>query len=147
MYTTTRWHGRAPSGPPARRCHGQGQSLVELSLALPLMLLLMLGTLDLGRVFFDYVQIRNAVREGAGYGARNPTDAAGIAARVTAHGVPSGTTVTSNCSGACTTPDSTATITVTASRTFTPITTAFLQTYFGVAPFAMSATASMRVMT
>ena len=50
-----------------------GQNLVELALVLPVLALILLGALDLGRVFFSYVQLTNAVREGANYGRVNPT--------------------------------------------------------------------------
>jgi Flp pilus assembly protein TadG len=51
---------------------------VEFAFGVPLLLFLLLGTLDLGQLFFDYVQLRNAVREGAAYGSRTPLDEAGI---------------------------------------------------------------------
>ena len=134
-----------------RRDRGQkGQSVVELALALPLLLLLMLGTIDVGRVFFDYVQLRNAVREGAGYGARMPNDTAGITQRVNQHGIPGGTTISVACTGVCTTtngvPDGVGTIEVTANHTFTPVTTAFLQTWFGMGPINITVTSSMRLL-
>ena len=147
MMSFQRSHATTPRTESAPQRARRGQSLVELSLVLPMMLLLLLGTLDLGRAFFDYIQLRNAAREGAAYGARFPTDSAGISQRVTSHGVPSGTAVSSVCSGTCTAVDGVGKITVTASRTFTPITTAFLQSYFGIAPFQMQATASARVMS
>jgi hypothetical protein len=43
----------------------KGQSLVELAIALPLMVLIMFGVLDLGRAFFSLITIHNAAREGA----------------------------------------------------------------------------------
>ena len=55
-------------GPPRR-----GQSLVELALLMPLLALIMLGTIDLGRAFFAYQRLTNAVKEGALYGIRYPT--------------------------------------------------------------------------
>jgi Flp pilus assembly protein TadG len=55
-----------------------GQSIVELALMMPVMVLLVLGIVDLGRVFFAYTAVINAAREGARYGAMNPTDTAGI---------------------------------------------------------------------
>lgn len=45
-----------------------GQSLVELALLLPAILLLAVVTLDLGRGIFYYSVIYNAAREGARYG-------------------------------------------------------------------------------
>jgi Flp pilus assembly protein TadG len=128
----------------------KGQGIVELALALPLLLLLMLGTIDVGRVFFDYVQLRNAVREGAGYGARMPNDTAGIVQRVNQHGIPGGTTISVACTGDCTTtngvPNGVGTIEVTANHTFTPVTTAFLQTWFGMGPINISVKSSMRLL-
>lgn len=42
-----------------------GQSLIEFALVLPLVLLLLIGILDLGRGFQAYVSLGNAVREAA----------------------------------------------------------------------------------
>jgi len=41
-----------------------GQSLVEFALVLPVLLLIVLGSLDLGRVFYYEISIANAAREG-----------------------------------------------------------------------------------
>ncbi len=124
--------------------------MVELALAVPILLLLLLGTIDIGRVFFDYIQLRSAVREGAGYGARLPDDTAGIRLRVTEDGVPTGTVTTVACTGICTStegkPDGDGTIVVTATHTFTPVTTSFLQTWFGLGPIEMEVSASMRLL-
>src|SRR5262249_28164011 len=48
----------------------RGQGLVEFAVAMPLLLLILLGTIDMGRVFFDYIEMRQAAVEGATYGAR-----------------------------------------------------------------------------
>jgi Flp pilus assembly protein TadG len=55
-----------------------GQSLVELAIVLPLLLLLVLGIFDLGRGIFYYSAIHNAAREGARYGAVDHCDTEGI---------------------------------------------------------------------
>lgn len=150
LYQSNAVNGGTRERLPRPRRRG-GQSLVELSVVLPILLLTMLATIDFGRLFFDYVQLRNAAREGAAYGARFPTDQTGISSRVTSHGVPGGTVVTTacnpaptNCSGLST--GSTSTITVTASHTFEPITTAFLDDY-GLGAIDLDLTASMRVLT
>jgi Flp pilus assembly protein TadG len=138
-----RWHAR-------RSAAGhRGQSLVEFAFGLPLMLLILLGTLDLGQMFFDYIELRNAVREGASYGARNPTDTTGIKAWVTGHGdrVATGTTVNVSLAGNYTTVGGTGTVTVTGTRTFTPVTTAFLQNYFGLGPVTLTSSSSARVLS
>lgn len=58
-----------------RSQHTAGQSLVEFALVLPVLLLLVLGALDLGRLFSTKITLTNAAREGANYLARHPTDA------------------------------------------------------------------------
>lgn len=52
-----------------------GQSLVELALALPLLLVVLLGIGDLARVFYYTTAITNAARVGAAYAAANSTSA------------------------------------------------------------------------
>ena len=42
----------------------RGQSLVELALVTPLILLLFAGAGDLGRAFYGFIAIENAVKEG-----------------------------------------------------------------------------------
>lgn len=42
-----------------------GQSIVELALISPILLLILLGAVDLGRVYYTYVAIENAARVGA----------------------------------------------------------------------------------
>lgn len=61
-----------------------GQSLVELALALPFLLLVLLGIGDLARVFFYTTAIENAARVGAAYAAANAATAtsASVAAKV-----------------------------------------------------------------
>lgn len=54
------------------RRYRRGQSLVELAVILPVLLLLVAGTIDLGRAFFARVAIENAAKEGAIYGAMHP---------------------------------------------------------------------------
>ncbi len=49
-----------------------GQSLVEFALVLPILFLIFAAAADLGRAFYGYVALENAVKEGAVYGARYP---------------------------------------------------------------------------
>ncbi len=51
----------------------QGQSITEMAIMLPVLVLLIVGAIDLGRAFFAYVGITNAAREGARFGMDNPT--------------------------------------------------------------------------
>jgi len=52
----------------------RGQALVEVALTLPLLLLLILGAMDFGRMFYTKIILTNAAREGANYLARNYHD-------------------------------------------------------------------------
>lgn len=55
--------------------HDDGSAMVELALALPVLFLLMLGILDVGRGLNAYVTVRNAGAEGAHWAALHPTAA------------------------------------------------------------------------
>jgi Flp pilus assembly protein TadG len=55
------------------RSHRRGQALVEMAIILPVLLLVLLLGLDLGRVFFGWVGLNNASRIGASYAAAHPT--------------------------------------------------------------------------
>jgi Flp pilus assembly protein TadG len=52
----------------------RGQSLTEFALILVILLTLFAGVVDLGRVFFAYIIIRDAAQEGAVYGSIAPKD-------------------------------------------------------------------------
>jgi Flp pilus assembly protein TadG len=56
----------------------RGQSLVEMAVAMVVLLILLGGIVDLGRAFFTYMALRDAVQEGALYGSINPTDTIAI---------------------------------------------------------------------
>ncbi len=50
----------------------KGQAMVEMALLLPLLVLLAIGMVDLGRAFYYKEAITNVAREGARYGASYP---------------------------------------------------------------------------
>ena len=54
--------------------HG-GQALVELAIALPLLLLLLIAVVDLGRMIYLAMEVAAAARAGVQYGAQNQTTA------------------------------------------------------------------------
>ena len=57
---------RAPrSVRPRPHHHSRGQALVELAIILPVMLLLAVAAIDLGRLFYAQITVENAAREGA----------------------------------------------------------------------------------
>ncbi len=58
-----------------------GQALVELGLVLPLMVALLIGTVELARVAYVAIEVSNAAHAGAQYGAQSfvyATDSTGI---------------------------------------------------------------------
>jgi Flp pilus assembly protein TadG len=57
----------------------RGQSLAELALVTPVILLLVLGAVDFGRAYFAHVSVTNAARNGADYAAQNDSAAADTA--------------------------------------------------------------------
>lgn len=59
-----------------------GQSMVEFAFSAVFILLLLMGVVDLGRAFFSYMTLRDAVQEGALYGSTYPNDFEGIKSRV-----------------------------------------------------------------
>ena len=59
--------------PPPLDSHRRGQAVVEMAIILPLLMLLLLMGLDLGRVFFGWVGLTNASRIGGSYAAAHPT--------------------------------------------------------------------------
>jgi uncharacterized membrane protein len=61
----------------------RGQSLVEVALVLPVIVMMMLGLLDFGRAYYTIVALRDAADEGAAYAAGNPADINGIRRRAT----------------------------------------------------------------
>ena len=50
-----------------------GQALIEFALVLPLLLVLIIGAIEIGRLFFTKIVVTNAAREGAYYYATNPS--------------------------------------------------------------------------
>jgi hypothetical protein len=56
----------------------RGQELAEFAIVLPLLLLVVFGIMDLGRLFHSLITITNAAREGARYAMIFPDDLIGI---------------------------------------------------------------------
>src|SRR5271163_1698666 len=64
-----------------------GQAFVELALVLPIFLLLLVGAAELGRIAYASIEVSNAARAGAAYGAQShitASDIGGIQLAVTA---------------------------------------------------------------
>lgn len=56
-----------PLSPPRPRRSRRGQTIAEFALTLPLLLLLMFGIIEFGRIFQSWVTIQNAARQAARY--------------------------------------------------------------------------------
>jgi Flp pilus assembly protein TadG len=56
----------------SRRPPTRGQALVELALIAPMLVILLLGAIDLGRVWYGQITVENAAREGAMEASINP---------------------------------------------------------------------------
>lgn len=54
----------------------RGSALVELAVSLPLLVLLLVGTVDFARVFYTAIELTNAARAGAQYGAASLANSA-----------------------------------------------------------------------
>jgi len=65
----------------ARKRKERGQSLTEFVLVLPVLLIILSGVLDLGRLYYVHVAIADAAVEGAAYAAIHPDDVGGILGR------------------------------------------------------------------
>ena len=142
-----------PGGTAMSKRHSErrerGQGLVEFAFAVPFVLLILLGAIDVGRVFFNFIEMRQAAVEGATYGSRKPTDTAGITAAVNAHGLPADSTVSIAADAGCTTPNGVGDIKVTASRVWTPISIDALKLVGASVKwsFTVSAASTMRCLT
>jgi Flp pilus assembly protein TadG len=53
----------------------RGQSMIELALLLPIMLLVLLGVIEFGRAAYFYIEVADAAKAGAQYGAQNMANA------------------------------------------------------------------------
>jgi Flp pilus assembly protein TadG len=59
---------------PEMKARNRGQGLFEFALILPLLLIVLLGVFDLGRIFFASISLTSAAREGARYISVYPQD-------------------------------------------------------------------------
>jgi Flp pilus assembly protein TadG len=62
----------------------RGQSYVELALALPVLAIILVVAVDFGRLFYTYLEVINAARAGAQYGANSVITAADASGMTTA---------------------------------------------------------------
>jgi Flp pilus assembly protein TadG len=114
--------------------------VVEFALILPVLALLTLGVVDLGRAFYQYEALANAAREGARYCALHPGDASGTQTQVARE--VSGTVASVTSSG-CSATAKGQPVTITAQAPFSPV-TPLIRNLVGN-PMTVGATATMVV--
>jgi len=126
----------------------RGQSLTELAVSFALLVLILAVGVDLGRMFFSLISIREAAEEGALYGSFHPTDSSGIIQRVrTSSSTPVDLSDTSKVSvsvsgGVC----SGGTLVVTVTDQFN-LTMPLIGTIIGAQTFPISASATSTILT
>lgn len=67
-----------------------GNSIIEFALLLPVFLMIVLGTFDMGRGFNTYISMTNAAREGARWLTTHADDVSGAQARIEAEAAQAG---------------------------------------------------------
>lgn len=98
---------RGTLGRPVRWPRQSGQSLLELALLTPLLLLLVIGTIEMGHYAYIAILVNNAARAGVSWGAQShitagdSPDIAAVAAADFDNNGPSNLTVTSAYSCGC----------------------------------------------
>lgn len=78
---------RSPQTRTARSRHPlatEGSASVELALIIPVLVLIMVGLLDMGRVFYGAITVVSAARAGVSYGSLNIFNATNTAAMIAA---------------------------------------------------------------
>lgn len=57
---------------------GEGSAILETAILMPLMIAMIVGTVDFGRAYCTAIEVASAAHAGALYGTQNPTDTAGM---------------------------------------------------------------------
>ncbi len=103
-----------------RRTADDGAAAVEFALVLPLLLLIIFGIIDFGRMYNDQVTLTEAAREGVRAAVLSPTDPTAPVTRV--NQATTGLTGVTTTVTACSSPDSAAQVQVSYGFTFvTPL--------------------------
>lgn len=137
-----------------RRSDARGQAVVELALAMPMLALMLLAGVEMGRLFVAYLSLTDAARAGVQYGILNNTNTTGMQTialnDVVGVKSPSATATrfcqcasgaSVSCAGTCSVGSVLLYVQVNVTAQFTTLTS-----YPGIpSPVAMSATAAMRV--
>ena len=65
---------------PLFRRRSAGQATMELAFLSPILIFMLLGTMDFGRLFYDAIEVAGAVRAGLQYGTLNKTNSSNTTA-------------------------------------------------------------------
>ena len=127
-----------------RKKNEKGQSLIELAMGMIVLLILLGGIIDLGRVLFYFIAMRDAVEEGAVYGSINPTHCDEIKERVRS-AVPDGDALTvtvtiggTNCVSSLATACTGNKMHITATHNNFRLTMPFMTAFLGDAPLKLT---------
>src|SRR3990172_7625765 len=71
----------SPRRSPGPHSGERGQSLTEAAIFITLLMVVLAGLIDLGRMYYTYLSLKDAAAEGAAYGSMEPTDLLEIEAR------------------------------------------------------------------
>ncbi|MBV8673840.1 MAG: pilus assembly protein [Acidobacteriaceae bacterium] len=82
----------------------QGSSLVEIAIAIPTLLFVLLAVVDFGRGYYLAMEVAGAARAGAIYGSQYPTDTTGISNAVK-YDAPDVSGISASSSWGCECPD------------------------------------------
>lgn len=120
----------------------KGQSMVEFALVLPIMLLLLLGIMEFGFIFHEYLVVTHAAREGARDASLGATDAEVRTLVLTAAANINRGQMLITISPASRVRGASVTVNVT---NLVPIRTPLISSFFPQNPFPVSGVAIMRV--
>jgi hypothetical protein len=140
---------RAAKNPLRERNLGHAKRITELALVTPILLLISFGAIDLGQMFFSYIQMTNAVRAGALIAAQAPSNTAEINDTVLQHSshIPALTTLAITCtSSSCASAKSGDDVTIKATWNFDPLPWNFLDDVWKLDPVVLSTQATMKVL-
>jgi Flp pilus assembly protein TadG len=56
-----------------QKTHEKGQALMELAVSITVLFIIVAGVVDIGRMLFHYITMRDAAQEAAAYGSIYPT--------------------------------------------------------------------------
>ncbi len=121
----------------------------QIAVVLSLFLIVVAIGADMGRLFYGYLEMSNAVRAGATFAAQSPASSDEINDKVLNHNsrLPALTTLAITCSaGACSQAESGDNVTIKAIWNFEPVTWNLVDHFWHVEPVVLSTQVTMKVL-